>query len=82
VNIYRTSFSRRCPINGAVIYYELKLWSSATVIAEDMQAAIDGLPGAILHEEMADLLTASLPGRQIIEGMHGFILIRTERGAP
>jgi hypothetical protein len=82
MNIYRTRFSRRCPVTDAMIFYEIKLWSSKTVMAGDIQAALDGLPATALHEEIADLLELALPGRQAIEAAHELILVRTERGEP
>ena len=77
MNIYRHTFQRTCPIDGAYIDYSFELRTTATVMVEGIQAACAG--GPELHEELADKLAAQFGGAQRIIATHGVVQIETLR---
>jgi hypothetical protein len=82
VNTYRVQFSRRCPVNNERIFYSLEISCERRIMAEHIETALAAIPDSTLHEDAADTLFTSLPGRQTIDALHGFVHITTERGQP
>jgi hypothetical protein len=77
MNIYRYTFQRSCPVDGAVIDYSLELRTSVAMRAEAIVAACLG--GPVLHEELADKLAAEFGGAQRMVATHGGVQIETLR---
>jgi hypothetical protein len=82
MNTYRAKFSRHCPVNKALIFYSLEITCEDRIMVEDIETALAVLPDSVLHEDAAAALADALPGKQIIEALHGFVHITTERGQP
>lgn len=78
-NIYRMTFSRKCPVDHETIEYALEIEASNMIRAEDIEAAIDALPPAVLHEEAADALDEKLDGFHVLRARHGRVEIETHR---
>lgn len=79
MNIYRIPFSVKCPNNSHVISYSLSVESKATIMVEDIVAAVDALPDDGFQEDIADQLADALPGLHTITAHHGGVDIETRR---
>lgn len=77
MNIYRTTFFSRCPVDGQRIAYSLTIEAAGRIMTEDIAAACASWPSA-LHEDIADGL-AALGGRQTLTATHGSVEIETVR---
>lgn len=80
MNTYTIKFMVKCPNNDAVIIYALSIESKVTIMVEGIVEAVDALPRAGFHEDIADLLTMALPGRQTLKAHHHGVDIQTVRG--
>lgn len=82
-NQYQLTFYSTCPIDGAVIPYDLTLRTSAEVIRAEHVVArcrmFSKTPS--MHEGIADQLAEAFPGHQFLVAVHGGVTITTERGA-
>lgn len=79
MNIYRTTFTSVCPVNGKSVRYDLEIEASHVIRAEDLMAACR--PGPSLHEDLADQLFDRFGGRQTMRANHHGVHIETIRGA-
>lgn len=79
MNIYRHAFFVTCPVDGALIRYDLRVKSRRTIMAEDIERHCSASEPTF-HEDMADKLCASLGGRQTLVATHGGVTIKTRRG--
>lgn len=82
MNVYRTQFSRLCPVNGDRIFYAMKIESETTIMAEDIQEACIRLPEKVTQEDIADRMKVMLDGFHTITAQHRSVHIETTRGAP
>lgn len=78
MNVYRHKFVARCPVNGDMIAYRLKIESRSIIRAESIR---DACPSEGLHEEIADGLLHDLGGTQTLKATHGGVKIKTVRAA-
>lgn len=77
-NYYRHRFNVRCPNNSASIAYELEIWTSQTIMVEeivDFCAAVD----SAFHEDLADRLHAQFGGTQKMRAHHHGVDIESLR---
>jgi hypothetical protein len=65
-------------MNSDEVTYHLVIESFKTIMAEDIERAVDEISGASLHEAIADKL-APLGGKQTITATHGRVLVTTTR---
>lgn len=80
MNRYGITFMAKCPNNDKIIRYALGIESKATIMVEEILRAVDALPAAGFHEDIADTLTTTLPGRQTLFAHHHGVDIETVRG--
>jgi len=78
MNRYEIDFTCTCLVNLDEVAYHLTIESDETIMAEDIERAVDAIGGAVLHESIADKL-AALGGIQTITATHGRVLVTTTR---
>jgi len=80
MNVYTTQFGAKCPNNGKMIWYTLRIERIPrhVLMVEDILEATMGL-GAGYHEALADSLHAALGGRQTLTAEHHGVTIETVR---
>lgn len=78
MNIYTASFSSRCPVNDAMIWYTLRIETERRLMVEAIQAQLENIkPG--FHEDIADEMLVKFGGYQIITAIHHGVQIETRR---
>lgn len=80
MNTYSTQFFCYCPSNDIRILYRLRIECEADVMVrvEDITTAVESLKRSF-HEEAAEVLAKSLPGRQVLTADHHGVTIETIR---
>ena len=78
MNRYEIDFTCTCLMNSDEVAYHLVIESDKTIMAEDIERAVDEISGAALHEAIADKL-AALGGTQTITATHGRVMVTTFR---
>lgn len=78
-NRYTHHFTLKCPVNGTRIEYTLIIETCKRVMVEDILQQVVALPNPGFHEDAADLLAATLPGRQTLRAHHHGVDIETQR---
>ncbi|MNY45299.1 hypothetical protein D3C86_1803910 [compost metagenome] len=78
VNIYKHTFSAVCPSDGETIIYRLEIRSNSMIHVEHIKAAT-ALIKKGWHEQIADRLSESLGGEQLIVATHHGVEITTVR---
>lgn len=78
MNIYKTSFFSKCPINGDMVKYSITICASWLIKAEDIEAACNFKN--FFHEDIADELFGKFGGYQVIIATHRNVSIETQRG--
>lgn len=78
MNIYRMHFECRCPVDGALISYELEIMSRQMLMTEDIEQACPSEPH--FHENLADGFFRKFGGVQLLKARHGRVEIQTIRG--
>lgn len=78
VNIYEISFEARCPTNGKLINYNLKILSDKKILVETIKDHVEALAGFGWHEDIADKLK-SVGGLQTLVANHHGVKITTHR---
>ena len=80
MNTYHYVFTAPCPNNDEIIVYTLKIESVAVIMVEKIiEVCIFEGESKMFHEEIADYLTGSLPGRQEITATHSGVRVITTR---
>lgn len=78
MNVYRFSFSAKCPANGAVIDYAVEIRTGHMIPAESLiEWRTQQTTG--FHEYLADDLAANFGGAQRITATHHGVEIETLR---
>lgn len=82
MNIYRTKFVARCPVNDQRVEYNLEIRSTFVVMVEDIQQWCEAALKVEkpYHENMADFLITELGGQQVLRAFHHGVEIETRRG--
>lgn len=80
MNVYRHTFTARCPNNGVEITYRLKIRSREPIMAETIVEACQFDVG--FHEDIAEVLHARLGGRHRLTAHHHGVDIETRLGQP
>lgn len=80
MNRYSTTFMAKCPVNDQIIRYALSIEAPGRILVEEIIAAVDALPMAGFHEDIADALVKTLPGRHTLIAHHHGVDIETVRG--
>lgn len=78
MNIYRHTFTAKCPSDGDTIIYNLEIRSLAVVMVEHIRTAT-ALIKSGYHERIADELAERLGGDQTIKAVHQGVEIETLR---
>jgi hypothetical protein len=79
VNIYKTSFYCKCPINKIRILYELKIETKEIISVEELLKHIEHWYADGFHELIADHLAESFNGIQTLKADHHSVKITTIR---
>ena len=80
MNRYSTTFMAKCPVNDKVILFALSIETPGRILVEAILEAVDALPMAGFHEDIADTLARALPGRHTLTAHHHGVDIETVRG--
>lgn len=82
MNVYRHSFTAKCPNNGQTILYRLTIEAEHVLMVEDIMTAVRraAIVPKPYHENMADVLHAHLGGRHRMIAFHHGVHIETIRG--
>lgn len=80
MNIYRHTFTARCPNNDATISYALEIRSRRTLMVEAIVEVCQFDIG--FHEDIAETLHSRLGGRQRLTAHHHGVDIETRHGKP
>lgn len=82
MNIYKKSFAVKCPNDGELIQYRIKISSEKIILVEDINRAIEVAKRRTdcYHESIADFLCSELPGEHIIFAQHQGVDVETRRG--
>lgn len=78
LNIYRHTFAAVCPADSETIIYRLEIRSLAMIHVEHIKTAT-ALIKKGWHEQIADRLSESLGGDQVITAVHQGVEIETVR---
>lgn len=78
LNVYRYTFTARCPIDGASIEYRLQIEAVTPIKAEQIVAECT-FNQPEFHEGIADLLFEKIGGRQVLMATHTGVEIETRR---
>lgn len=78
INIYRTTFSVRCPNNNQSVTYHLTVESPDMISVEDIVSVTKQIQLGY-HEEVADKLAAAFGGAQRLVAHHHGVEIETHR---
>lgn len=78
LNIYRHTFSAICPADGETIIYRLEIRTASMIHVEHIKTAT-ALIKKGWHEQIADRLSESLGGDQVITAIHQGVEIGTVR---
>jgi hypothetical protein len=79
MNIYRTEFFSKCPVNGIRVKYNLEIKTDKTIYVEAIIVALNNLNHKS-HEQIADYLHQQFGGLQNIHADHHSVAIETVRG--
>jgi hypothetical protein len=79
MNIYRLSHRAECPKGGLVDAYEIIVESPATIMVEDILAALKAAPKKVFQEELADFLRNRIGAKVTLVGIHHGVEIRSVR---
>jgi len=77
VNLYRFTFQRVCPADGATVDYTLELITTGMVLVEEIRKACTG--GPVFQEALADELRDVFGGVQRIVAVHQGVQVETLR---
>ncbi len=78
MNIYTQRFTSKCAANDRTVHYTLVIESQETIMVEEIQRAVAGMPLGY-HEKFADDLFARFGGRQTMTAHHHGTDITTVR---
>lgn len=78
MNIYKTTFFVRCPVNDIRICYTLTIKTKSIILVEKLVDYVSNLDKK-LHEELADILFSEFKGCQILAAEHHGVFIQTVR---
>lgn len=78
MNIYTATFSARCPVNDAVIWYTLRIETSGRLLVEAIKAQLEHVAPAF-HEDIADAMLEKFGGQQTMTATHHGVHIETRR---
>jgi hypothetical protein len=79
MNIYTATFCARCPVNGAAIWYTLRIETSGRLLVETLQSQLEHVAPAF-HEDIADAMLEKFGGQQTMTATHHGVQIETRRG--
>jgi hypothetical protein len=81
MNTYTVEFATNCPTNGVRVKHRLRIECAHTIPVEEIVAVVESIEAGerLYQEEIADLLAAALPGRQVLFGHHHGVDIETHR---
>lgn len=79
MNRYTYNFKSVCPVNQQEIEYRLVIDTKEKILVEDLKEHLIKHHAESYHEEIADDLVCSFPGKQYLCAIHHGVLIETWR---
>lgn len=79
MNTYRHSFTSECPVNKALIKYQLLIRTPGIVMVEELVEECANV-GSDYHEAIADRLHIKFGNYQKLKAEHHGVVIKTTRG--
>ncbi len=79
MNRYTYVFTSVCPVNKQVIDYKLVIDSKEKILVEKLKEHLEKFHEESYHEDMADDLMSSFPGKQYLSAIHHGVFIETWR---
>jgi hypothetical protein len=79
MNRYSVKFKAKCPNNGAIIDYSLRIETDEMIMVEELLQFIKKHSSEGFHEQIADDLVQSFGGSQYLVATHENVKIETYR---